>query len=226
MSDLSFLQDDSTLGKVDRYIEVANGKRPRRYLGMSSIGDGCTRRLWLKYHGGFRERLTARQIRLFDMGKIIERRIIRQLRGAGYNVHSCQTAYEDLGGRFKGHPDGIIEGMEESTAHHILEIKSANEKNFKKFQENGIGHYPKYVAQVQCLMHYAKLDRAFFVVENKNNSAQYQERVHFDRAAFELLREKARLIIESDAPPLGINDNPMWWECKMCPLNNEEWCRR
>lgn len=228
MADLSFLQETTTLAVVDRQIESRRVK-PRRYLGMSELGHNCSRYLWLKVHKAPPEKFTARMLRLFDMGHLIEKRVIRDLKKAGFHVSGTQAKFKDLNGELKGHCDGIIEGLPESKKPHILEIKSANGKNFKEFVKEGIaGHSlgSKYLSQVQLYMHYAKLDRALFIVECKETSARHQERIRYDKTEALKLVEKAKAIIEAKTPPRGISDRPDWFACKFCYLNNEEWCRR
>lgn len=229
MADLSFLTVDSTIGRVDEHIVAEAAKEPpRRYLGVSEIGDECVRRLWLKFHTNFRESFSGRVYRLFESGHIIERRIVRDLRAAGFKVNRGKKAntFEDFGGAFQGHSDGIISRLIESGKSHVLECKSANDKNFKEMKTKGVESNPKYEAQAHLYPGYLGFDRTFFVVENKETSERIQERVKFDKGKFDMLREKARLIIEAKEPPRGISDNPAWWSCKLCPLNDENWCRR
>ena len=226
-ADLSFLYDTSTLGVVDRAIETVGAKKkPRRYLGMSEIGDECSRRLWLKFHGGFVPKFSAQMLRRFEMGHIIERCVVRDLKKAGYKVSGRQKVFKDFKDKFKGHCDGIVEGLEESSKPHILEVKSASDKWFKDFLKNGMMSNPKYSGQHHCYLGYEGLDRGYFVLENKDNSQRYQERVKFDRSIFERMREKARLIIESKSPPTGISERPDWFQCRFCDLNNDQWCRK
>lgn len=226
MADLTFLSEATTLAAVDRHIEARRVK-PRRYLGMSELGDECSRRLWLKFHKAPPEKFSARILRLFDMGNLIEKRVIRDLKKAGFQVTGTQAKFKD--GKLQGHCDGIVEGLPESKKPHILEIKSANGKSFKEFEKKGVvGHSlgSKYGSQLQLYMHYAKLDRALFIVECKETSARYQERIRYDKTEALKLVEKANAIIEAKTPPRGISDRPDWFLCRNCYLNTNEWCRR
>jgi hypothetical protein len=183
---------------------------PRRpYLGMSSIGDDCERSLWYGFHGYERKPVTGRVARVFAMGNAVEDRVVADLREAGFVIDGQQLEFVDFEGRFRGHCDGVIHGI--SRRPHILEIKSANEAGFMKFLQNGIASNPKYMAQVQCYMGYSGLQRALFVVENKNNQELFFERVHFDPGAFEALREKAwRILTAATEPPMAES------ECHWC----------
>lgn len=227
MADLSCLIDDSTIAHVDKTIEAAGAKKkPRRYLGFSEIGDICSRRLWIKLHTDYRPQLSGRVLRLFDTGHIIERRVVRNLKKSGYKVTGRQLRFKDFGGKFKGHCDGIVEGLRESSRPHILEVKSANDRWYKEFLKEGATSNPKYSTQSHLYMAYAGVDRCLFVVENKNDSARFQERVRLDMKIVDMAKAKAKAIIESKSPPSGISDREDWYQCKMCPLNNAEWCRR
>jgi hypothetical protein len=229
--DLSFIQEASTLGIVDKAIQDQEaGQEPRSYLGMSEIGDECSRRLWLKYHTGAKEIFKPQLLRLFRTGKLLEEQIIKDLRAAGFTVSGQQEVFKDFDGKFKGHCDGIISGIPESKKEHILEIKTSNAKNFTKFQKSGIAAHEiygaKYVAQAQCYMGYANLDRALFIIENKNTSERYQERLRFDRKLFQVIQEKARQIIESKFPPDGISIRQEYYKCQWCSFNNGDQCRK
>ena len=196
---------------------------------MSSLGDKCHRRLWLQYHKGFREVFPARMLRLFGMGCIIEKIVVHDLRAAGFRVTGRQKTFKAFKGKLRGHCDGIIECLPESNKPHILEIKSASDKSFREFQTKGLsGHSyaDKYVAQLHLYMGYAGLDRALFIVENKNDQSRYMERVRFDKEQFVELQAKADAIFTATAPPKGISDRTDWYECKFCFLNNGDACRK
>jgi hypothetical protein len=227
MADIGFIQ--TTLSIVDKYLEARREKR-RVYLGMSEAGHKCSRYLWIKYHTNYQQNHTARIKRIFELGNLIEKRIIKELKSSGFIIKSKQGKFDDFNGKFKGHCDGVIYGLVESSMEHILEIKSCNDKNFKLFLKHGIRNHPvygeKYYAQVQLYMGYSGLKRAMFIVENKNDSKQYQERIKFNKEDFEKFRLKAESIIFSKFPPKGISNRIDWWECKMCPFNNESDCRR
>jgi hypothetical protein len=141
------------------------------------------------------------------MGHSVEARVIADLRLV-YKVDGEQRGFSDFGGRFRGHCDGIIRGV--TSRPHVLEIKSANDASFKRFRELGIGARAEYAAQVQCYMGYAGLERALFVVENKNDQSLLVRRVRFDAEAFAALRDKAWGILEAKAPPAADRSDCRW----------------
>jgi hypothetical protein len=197
------IKDASEL--VDRVYQAcaarANAEPPRSYLGMSSIGDPCERKLWLAYHGAPRKPITGTKARVFANGHAVEARVVADLKAAGFGVDGQQLEFSDFSGRFRGHCDGVIHGV--TAKPHVLEIKSANDENFKKFVRHGVESSPAYAAQVQCYMGYAGLQRTLFVVENKNNQKLYMERVRFEPARFESIRLKAWRILEAGSGPEG-----------------------
>jgi hypothetical protein len=172
---------------------------PRDYLGMSSIGEPCERKLWFNFNNFPHTRFEGRVARVFDMGHSVEARVIADFETAGYKVEETQLELIDPDNQFfRGHIDGIINGI--TSKKHILEIKSANDASFKKFVTQGIDCNPKYAAQVQCYMGFTKLERALFVVENKNNQELYVQRVYFNKDEFLNLKTKALNIINGGLP--------------------------
>jgi hypothetical protein len=183
----------------------------RNYLGMSGIGDGCDRKLWLKVNGYPEHQLEGRIARVFDMGHAVEARVKAVFREAGYEITDEQLEFVDFDGRFRGHCDGIIRGITQKP--HILEIKSANDESFKKFKKQGLNSKPVYYDQLQCYMGYSGLERGLFVVENKNSQDLYVERVYFDPPRFEEIKVKAAKLLSANYPPTIDNDYPY---CNTC----------
>lgn len=223
MADLSFLEYDSATACVDRAIaEKEKTRQPRGYLGMSEIGEPCARKLWFQLnYPETREQFDGRMLRLFRTGHLIEEQIILDY-SLLYNVSNTQMEFSDFGEMFKGHCDGIIQGLPESSQSHIFEAKSANDKNFKLFKKNmDTGGHPyygaKYIAQVQCYMGYSRLKRALVVIENKNDSDRCQERIRFDGKVFDIYRKKAELIINAKSPPPAVSKN----NCKFCQYKDD-----
>lgn len=167
---------------------------------MSRIGERCARKLWYAFRGYSPAPLEGRAAMIFDMGDRVEDAVRHWLDAAGYRVEDAQREFSVHAGMFRGHCDGIIHGV--TSRPHILEIKSANDRRFKAFQREGIRSVsPVYYCQAQCYMGYAGLERALFVVMNKNTCELYAERVHFSREDFEALHARAHAIITANDPP-------------------------
>lgn len=201
-----------------------SGKKRRKYLGMSEIGHKCERYLWLKFHGHMNEEFSGSILRLFEDGNAREEKLVSEMKQAGIYIEGQQ---DSLGyGSFWGHCDGIIYLDYEK---YVLEIKGANEKSFNTFKKMGVKNHPyagpKYYAQVQCYMGFSGLEKALFLIENKNNNDIYEEIIEFDRECFKSLTMKADRIIEGNIPP-GISTRKDWHECFYCQANNDDLCRK
>lgn len=193
----------------------------RGYLGMSGIGHPCARKIWYSFRQFTPQARDGRIKMIFSLGNAVEVEVLKWLRLAGYQIDGQQEHFSALNGFFAGHCDGIIHGITQRP--HILEIKSASDSRFKAFQAGSIVKVsPVYAAQVQCYMGYSGLERALFVVMNKNTSEIYTERVHFDREAFTQLEAKARWILDANQPPdRAYADEGR--ECSMCEFAGHCW---
>jgi hypothetical protein len=166
-------------------------------------------------------------LRLFETGEREELRVIQNLRAAGCTVWDRDPAtgqqfrYTAVGGHFALSLDGVVEGLPDSTQPHTLEVKTMSEKYFKVLCNLGVEKAkPVYYAQCQIGMHLSGLDRCLFISINKNTDEIYAERLKVDHAFAESLIEKARKIISTERPPLGISNDPAWFECKFCPYHS------
>jgi len=199
---------------LEMYEAATEGRRPRTYLGMSQIGRPCDRELWLNFRSFAPLPLDGRIIMLFRFGDRIEEEVIYHLKAAGYSVEGQQEAFSAHRGFFRGHCDGIIHGITQEP--HILEIKSANKSKFKAFKDHGVKKtYPVYYCQCQCYMGYSGLKRALVVVQCKDNSEIYTERIYFDPAAFQTLDQRAFEIITANEPPKKTEAACQWCNQKI-----------
>lgn len=193
----------------------------RKYLGMSGIGGACARKIWYGFRGYTPSVLDGRIQMIFSLGSAVEEEVLKWLRQAGYRIDGQQDEFSALNGYFSGHCDGIIHGITQRP--HILEIKSASASRFKAFQMGSIASVsPTYYAQVQCYMGYSGLDRAVWVVMNKNTCELYVERCHFDEVHFRRIEARARIIINSNCAPDRLYPEP-GRECEMCEYRGHCW---
>lgn len=211
----SYQTDEIALNVYEACARKVSAEPRRGYLGMSRIGHPCERALWLDLNQAERAPFEGRVARIFANGHLREDTIIADLEAAGYPIDGKQTEFSDFGGKFSGHRDGVIHNITKQP--HLLEIKTANDANFKAFVKNGVKQKPEYWAQMQCYMGYGGQERGLFVVENKNNQELYTERVKFDSTAFEELKAKAKRVIEATTPPEKPEDES---GCYWCQFKN------
>jgi PD-(D/E)XK nuclease superfamily len=206
--------------------EAAQGGH-RAHLGASLIGHACMRYLWLTFRWARREAFDGRMLRLFNTGQRAESRFVEELRAIGCEVHDVdefgrQFRVSDHGGHFGGSLDGAACGLPEAPkAWHVTEFKTHNAKSFDELAEKGVAKAkPMHHAQMTIYMGLTGMDRALYLAENKNTSALYSERVHFDPVQFAKLLERARQVITANEPPPRIHADPAWRQCKMCGFHD------
>ena len=197
----------------------------RPHLGASQIGDeACMRKLWYGFRWAQERVLDGRTRALLERGKREEKRVARLLRAVGMTVEERdhvtgkQRRVSFLGGHFGGSADGIVLGVFEAPkTWHLLEVKTANRKNFDRIEKEGVrAAMPGHFAQAQTYMHGLKLKRCLYVCVCKDDDRIYVERIRYDKQYADGLVQKAKLVIEAPAPLTRIKDDPTWYECKFC----------
>lgn len=201
---------------------VAKREDARGYLGASVIGHECERKLWYDFRWAGEEQFDGRMLRMFETGDMEEWRIVQNLRDAGMEVWDKDEAgnqfgFLDIGGHFSGHCDGIVLGVPEAKkSPHLLECKTSSDKLFGELKLEGVRKSkPMHYAQMQIYMGYLVLDRALYVVVNKNTDEIYTERIEFSRKEYRGLIDKAERIILATEPAerIGKRDD---YRCKYC----------
>ena len=224
MADLSFLAETGTVAKIDRAYEAAN--KPRTHLGLSAAGDPCARKIWYMHHGHVGEQPFGRVLRLFSLGNAIEDEIIAGLRLAGCAVTDQQkeVVFTQDGVALRGHIDGLLSGLPESSKPHLFEAKSSNDKRFKELLK--LGSYEdwdeKYSFQVQAYMLGLNLTRAAVFVYNKNTSELYYERIRLRKEETIKKLQSIFETITSPELPERICQQESYYKAKLC--NYRESC--
>ena len=231
---------DPTLAEADRAIERNDEERvARRYLGMSSIGIECERRLWYAYHeaGVGITKNDAASVRIFQSGHDAEAIIARLLQatpGITLDITDPKTGgqlgVEDFGGEFRGHLDGVIRGLVDDPGNdYVWEAKCVNEKKFADFrkkkdiaEDTALRSWDAiYYAQAQCYMGYSGIHRHYLTVCTPGVRQWEAVITPFDLDAFEAIRSKAVRIINAKLYPLSrISNDPSWHQCKFCPSHD------
>ena len=221
-----------------KVIEHRKQEKKHDYLGVSSIGDDCLRKVQLQYEGKEAE-FSASTLRTFDIGHRLEDLVAEWLKITGFNLKTKNENGEQFGfstaeGRIKGHVDGIIHSFPEELEktglrpQALWECKTLNNKSFQETAKKGLMlTKPIYFAQVQLYMAYLNLEQCLFTALNKDTSELYFELVPFDSEAAQRYSDRAVQIIKAsennEAMPC-ISSDLSFFKCKMCAFRNE--CRK
>jgi len=205
---------------IDQYHEKHNAsEQSRPYLGCSSAGYRCERRIWLMFRWAVQDRPSGRTLRMFRRGREEERLVLEDLRAIGCVITDCQKEVV-LTPYIKGHVDGIITsglpGHEDEQ--FVLEIKTFSSNAFTQVMRKGVkeARHDHWV-QMQLYMLGLQIPQALYFAVCKDDDRLYTEIVRLDveRAQY-ILAKLDRLTMENRLPP-PISRDPTWWECKGCP---------
>ncbi len=212
-----------TIGILTKLIDESltiktNEDDDRDYIGASSIGHPCERKIWYEFNKESKEPYSKKQLRTFAIGKKLESIVIDCLRDAGTHIKSdidCDF-FDGTIGLFKGHVDALwIDDSNNVKA--IIEIKTARDSSFNIFVKKGLREWqPVYFAQIQSYMGMSGIHEGFVVALNKDTSAIHDEQVFFDEYYYDSLKQKALRIINAKEPLARINNDPLYFMCRMC----------
>lgn len=231
----------TTIQILDTYLEENQEEEHRAHLGGSLIGHPCMRHIWYKFRWYKKEKFQGRMLRLFQRGHNEEESFNELLTITGVKLFHVkpnpQKRFFMLGGHFSCEVDGIAENvLEAPKTPHVLEFKTHNHKSFlsligetetgyKKlrdtisFQAHTEANKNRHWAQMQVGMGMSRLTRALYLAVNKNDDCLAQERLRFDKDAFERLVEKAETVIYTTVKPPRISERPSWYECRLCDFH-------
>jgi hypothetical protein len=224
-------------GAVNRVIDQAildnNLPDPtRNYIGASSIGNECLRRIQFDWLHPWQPE--AQTKRIFDRGHWFESYAVKMLQQAGFLVwrDPLGTAFSQLGGKFQGHADGIIEHGPEipGLAYPCLwECKGLGSKGWNKLDSQGLAKaYPGYADQVAIYQAYLELTEnpALFTAGNLDTMELLHLIVPFDPERAQRASDRAYAIVRFyEAAELAprIAGDPEAWHCKYCPHKERCW---
>lgn len=207
--------------KINEAIANQPPDELRRYIGASSIGRPCSREIWYAFSGIVGEKHPAQLKKTFDVGSQLEKLIISYVRLAGFMVAepSHENNYLFVDDKevpiFQGHLDGILLMNNELPV--ILEIKTAKNSSFQKFQKHGLRLWSDaYWAQIHSYMGMSGYKQAVLLAMNKDTSELHHEWVDFDLAFYKELRMKALAISAIGEPPERINRSAYYYLCQNC----------
>jgi hypothetical protein len=207
-------------------LKEAQEKEGRSYMGGSILGTECDRQLWYSYKRPWKVD-SARVQRIFDMGNIIEDYVVELLKKAGITVYDKDENGKQFGfvdGKIAGHTDGVLMGLPESELPHLFECKSANDKNYKLFQKDGVEKTNnKYYVQCQVYMQKLNLSKCLFVVLNKNTQELHFETIDYKKDVADVYLSRGKDIAEMENEPDRKYSSSKFFKCRFCNYNKECW---
>jgi len=230
---------ESIAKAVDRGIVRLNEKKKRRkYLGASSIGDECSRKIqyrYLNYPQDENSGFSAQTLRIFEFGHGIEDYAAKWIKDAGFDLRTEDKMGEQFGfsiadDEIKGHIDGVIcDGPVDMGYPSLWENKSAKDTKWKSFQRMGVAKAnPTYATQIALYQAYMDLTEcpALFTVVNKNTSEIYYELIPFDKELAQAASDKAvNILTASKAGDIlpRIAQSKDFYLCKFCEFRETCW---
>lgn len=225
---------DPTLEAVDKALEEQDRKESRRgYLGASSIGHPCERKLWYDFRWTTTRVIPAKGLRAIADGHRTEELTAERLRMVpGLELWTVdpesgrQIGFTDFAGHFAGNCDGLIVGLLQApVALHVWENKAVNEAKQNKLEKlkfelgekKALEKWdPVYWGQGQIYMHYLGAERHYLTCDSPGGRSTISVRTNYDAKAALTLIAKAERIIFADRPGARLSDRPDWFECRFC----------
>ena len=230
---------DPLIDAIYLHIEdEAKKEKPRGYVGASSIGDDCERKLWYQLNKPeyARERKAELILAANDghRGEDLFASYVRKIDGVELVTHGAdgrQLGFSDLDGGFKGHCDGLITGLPQAPkTRHVWEHKVKNEKYYNLLLNlkttNDIKNVLQlwdytYYCQAVIYMYYFDCTRHYMTVGMAGSRKFQSLRTNSNTELAKQLIQKAKRILAYTTPPLGISSNPTFWKCKFCDYSKE-----
>ena len=214
-------------------IKGAQTERRRTYVGASSIGGGCERRIQYEYLQTSPDPdyvPEARTQRIFARGHMTEELAVKWLRDAGYDLRTHkpdggQFGFKTANGKFAGHCDGIIMSGPGIRTPCIWEHKALGSKSWKAIEKHGLTKAkPEYCDQIALYQAYMDLTApALFMATCMDDMAIYLELVDFDQSRAQAASDRAvAIILDSEAKALRpkVSDEADFWLCKGCSFRS------
>jgi CRISPR/Cas system-associated exonuclease Cas4 (RecB family) len=209
----------------DSIIARASSKVSRNYLGASSLGEPCARKLWYSFHHP-EKILDPRINRIFDLGNLIEDYLVKLLEDAGFTLY-----VKDDEGKQYGFEDGVIQGNSDgiimvNDVPMLLEFKSYNTKRFTELKKGGVQNTaPTYYGQVNVYMKYLELESCLFIAMDKNTSDLHMEVIEYDPIEAHYLVQRGKEIAGSVEMPDRKYTHISTLQCKFCSYQKKCWSK-
>jgi hypothetical protein len=214
---------------------IAHAEDPERntrlYLGASSVGSECLRKIQFDWMVDATHVSRTRDI--FRRGHLFEELSRQHLVRAGFRfAPDDRLGFKTADGMFQGHADGIITaGPALSGVGYpcVWEHKALGEKGWKSIERDGLeSAYPGYAAQIWIYQAYLGVadHPAIFTAVNANT----MERLHllhpFNAERAQMWSDRAVTVIEAtkagELLPRAYQDQTDW-RCKFCSHRERCW---
>jgi hypothetical protein len=203
----------------------------RQYLGASSIGSECLRKIQYDWMVDPAHPSQTRDI--FRRGHLLEELSRQHLLRAGFCfAPEERLAFSAAGGLFRGHADGIlVAGPELADVGYacLWEHKALGDRGWRALERDGIEQaYPQYAAQVWIYQTYLDVTDhpAIFTAINANTCARLHLLVPFNAERAQAWSDRAVAVIEAtragELLPRAYDD-PQDWRCRMCGHQERCW---
>jgi hypothetical protein len=217
---------------INEMIERAEpaSENYRHYLGASSIGGECMRKV--QFDWMVDPVFPVRTKTIFARGHFFEDQTRQHLIAAGFQFAPPERLrFETAGGLFRGHADGILLSGPQLPALRypcLWEHKCLGAKGWKAVEHDGlVGLYAPYAGQLAIYQAYLDVTNpALFSVVNADTCERLHFLVPFDAQLAQSTSDRAVAVIKAtQAGELlpRITDDPSDWRCKMCGHRDRCW---
>jgi hypothetical protein len=219
--------------QLNELIERAEPPREnyRQYLGASSIGSACLRKVQFDWMCD--PQFPARIKDILERGHFFEEVTRQHLIAAGleFATDEKELSFEAADGLFRGHADGkIVAGpaLPGLVYPCLWEHKCVKANGWKDIERDGLAKiYRVYAAQIAIYQAYLDCTNpALFTCVNADTCERLNFAVPFDAQLAQLTSDRAVAVIEATrAGELlpRVTEDPGDWRCKMCSHKDRCW---
>lgn len=224
---------DELYSLLNEYSEEKHPSKHREHLGVSIIGEKCSRKLWYMFRWCKLEQFPPRMKRLFNRGHLEEPKFADILGWMGFHVRTIdkstnrQYRFSSVSGHYGGSGDSValLPWFASDESFRILvEYKTHNKRSFEALKKDGlIKSKPKHHIQMACYAKAFGIRYGLYLAINKDDDDIHFELLELDWNVATLMEKKATDIISSQIAPPRIAENPAFMECKYCPMQGICW---
>ncbi len=202
------------------YVHSLTSKNKRDYIGISSIGSPCMRKIWYGSRSDYEAVFPKSSILKINDGVKAEAYVGNMLRIFDKDILSRQQ--ESVGNDFiKGHIDGVvhIQGSD-----YVWEHKQTGDSSFKRFvklclldAESALYDWnTTYHMQAQLYMHFLGIHEHLTTVGTGGLRDIHCVLTKYDEETALVGIERARMVSQMEEAPSKVSDDPNFYLCNMC----------